>query len=82
MDHLLYIKLIGLFQNLHNEKLQAKTKLHFTTLPLDMNVAPGIAQFGLVIAGRPVITDFRCVILLPPTSCGRKRPPVAEPPAL
>ncbi|KAE8899198.1 hypothetical protein PF005_g27914 [Phytophthora fragariae] len=24
-----------------------------------MNVAPGIAQFGLVIAGRPVVTDFR-----------------------
>lgn len=21
----------------------------------------GIAQFGLVIAGRPVVTDFRCV---------------------
>jgi len=32
-----------------------------------MNVAPpGIAQFGLVVAGRPVITDFRCVWL----TCG------------
>lgn len=25
-----------------------------------MNV-PGIAQFGLVVPGRPVMTDFRCV---------------------